>query len=178
MRGTFAAGTNGTEFTVSSTGNLIGGSYNKVTITTPTNSATLTIADQKTLTVNNSLTFSGADSKTINFGSNSLTLTTSGDSSLTLPISGTLIANPMATLGDLIYGGASGAPTQLAGAAGFLKSTGAAAPSWSAIALSDVSVPVIGSPSSSDKSQQRLRLYVERGCHLRRGHHGQREWYG
>ncbi|MDP2930501.1 MAG: hypothetical protein Q8N56_02765 [bacterium] len=65
-------------------------SVNKVALTQPTNSATLTIADQKTLTVNNSLTFSGADAKTINFGSNSIALTTSGDTTLTLPASGTM----------------------------------------------------------------------------------------
>jgi hypothetical protein len=43
--------------------------------------------------------------------------------------------NPMTTLGDIIYGGASGTPTRLPGSAGFLKSTGAAAPSWSAVGL-------------------------------------------
>jgi len=45
------------------------------------------------------------------------------------------LANPMTTLGDIIYGGASGAATRLGGAAGFLKSTGAAAPAWSTINL-------------------------------------------
>ena len=48
------------------------------------------------------------------------------------------MANPMTTLGDIVYGGASGAPTRLAGSAGFLKSTGAAAPSWSALAAADI----------------------------------------
>ena len=42
------------------------------------------------------------------------------------------VTNPMTTLGDIIYGGASGAPTALAGSAGFLTSTGAAAPAWTA----------------------------------------------
>ncbi|MFA4990545.1 MAG: hypothetical protein WC579_01355, partial [Candidatus Paceibacterota bacterium] len=41
------------------------------------------------------------------------------------------MTNPMTTVGDIIYGGTSGTPTRLAGSAGFLKSTGAAAPSWS-----------------------------------------------
>jgi len=51
------------------------------------------------------------------------------------------LTNPMTTLGDIIYGGASpaGTPTRLAGAAGWLKSTGAAAPAWTAIAQADVS---------------------------------------
>ncbi|MDP1884191.1 MAG: hypothetical protein Q8L10_02380 [Candidatus Moranbacteria bacterium] len=42
------------------------------------------------------------------------------------------LVNPMSTLGDIIYGGISGAPTRLAGSAGFLTSTGAAAPVWTA----------------------------------------------
>lgn len=50
------------------------------------------------------------------------------------------MTNPMTTLGDIIYGGASGAATRLGGAAGFLKSTGAAVPAWSAVSLTaDVS---------------------------------------
>jgi hypothetical protein len=48
------------------------------------------------------------------------------------------LTNPMTTLGDMIYGIAGGTPTRLAGAAGWLKSTGAAAPTWSAIAEADV----------------------------------------
>jgi len=64
------------------------------------------------------------------------TLTVTGDAT----ISGTPLSNPMTTLGDIIYGGASGAATRLGGAAGFLKSTGAAAPAWSAVSLTaDVS---------------------------------------
>ncbi len=50
------------------------------------------------------------------------------------------MTNPMTTLGDIIYGGASGVATRLGGSAGFLKSTGAAAPAWSAVSLTaDVS---------------------------------------
>lgn len=43
-------------------------SINKLTITAPTTSATLTILDGKTLTVNNTLTFSGTDASSIAFG--------------------------------------------------------------------------------------------------------------
>lgn len=50
----------------------------------------LKIADGKTAVFNNGLTFSGADGKTLNIGSNSLTFSTSADTSLTLPTSGTL----------------------------------------------------------------------------------------
>ena len=73
-------------------------------------------------------------------GANSLTLTTTGATNITLPTSGTLFTNPMTTLGDIIYGGASGAATRLGGSAGLLHSTGAAAPTWSAVSLTaDVS---------------------------------------
>lgn len=41
------------------------------------------------------------------------------------------VTNPMTTLGDIIYGGLAGVATRLAGSAGILTSTGAAAPSWS-----------------------------------------------
>jgi hypothetical protein len=45
-----------------------GGAINKVTITVPANGSTFTLADGKTLTVNNTLTFSGTDSSTLNIG--------------------------------------------------------------------------------------------------------------
>jgi hypothetical protein len=48
------------------------------------------------------------------------------------------LTNPMTTTGDLIVGGASGASTRLAGAAGFLRSTGAALPTWSALVATDI----------------------------------------
>lgn len=50
------------------TGDLTGGKYNKVTITAPATGATLTIADNKTLTVSNTLTFTGTDSSSVAFG--------------------------------------------------------------------------------------------------------------
>lgn len=43
-------------------------SVNKLSITAPANSSTLTIADGKTLTANNTLTFSGTDASSIAFG--------------------------------------------------------------------------------------------------------------
>jgi hypothetical protein len=52
----------------------------------------------------------------------------------------TVFTNPMTTTGDLITGGAAGTPTRLAGAAGFLKSTGAATPTWSAVNLGGTDV--------------------------------------
>jgi hypothetical protein len=54
--------------TTPSLGAATASTINKVTITTPTNSATLTIADGKTLTCNRTLTFSGTDGSTVGFG--------------------------------------------------------------------------------------------------------------
>lgn len=56
------------------TGNITGGTYNKVTITAPATSATLTIADGKTLTMNNSITFAGTDATTMTFPSTTTTV--------------------------------------------------------------------------------------------------------
>ena len=56
----------------------------------------------------------------------------------TVTIASTGLSNPMTTTGDIIFGGATGTPTRLAGAAGFLKSTGAAAPVWGALAATDI----------------------------------------
>lgn len=53
------------------TGDITGGAYNKVTITAPASSATLTIANGKTLTANASLTLAGTDSTTMTFPSTS-----------------------------------------------------------------------------------------------------------
>lgn len=49
-------------------------SINKVAITAPASSATLTIADGKTFTVNNTITFSGTDSTTMTLPGSSATL--------------------------------------------------------------------------------------------------------
>lgn len=60
-------------------------SINKVAITAPATSATLTIADGKTLTANASLILAGVDAKTLTLNK-SMTLTSAGDSGvLTLP---------------------------------------------------------------------------------------------
>ena len=83
-----------------------------------------------------------------------ISLTTSGSSGASTYSSGTLNIptytfnglSPMTTLGDIIYGGASGAATRLAGntttTKKFLSQTGdgtnSAAPSWSAITASDI----------------------------------------
>jgi hypothetical protein len=56
------------------TGNITGGTYNKVTITAPATGSTLTVADGKTLTANNTLTLSGTDSTTMTFPGTSATV--------------------------------------------------------------------------------------------------------
>ena len=84
---------------ISSTGITATGAINKVTITPPATSATLTIANNGTLATS---------------GANSITLTSTGATNVTLPTSGTLTTNPMTNEGEIIYGGASGVPTALA----------------------------------------------------------------
>lgn len=51
-----------------STGNLSATSFNKVSITNPAASATLTVANLKTVIFNNTLTFAGTDGSTLNIG--------------------------------------------------------------------------------------------------------------
>lgn len=54
--------------------NLTNKTYNKVTITAPATSATITIADGKTLTVNNSIAFTGTDATTMTLPTTSSTI--------------------------------------------------------------------------------------------------------
>ncbi|KKR92732.1 MAG: hypothetical protein UU44_C0005G0062 [Candidatus Daviesbacteria bacterium GW2011_GWB1_41_15] len=72
-------------------------SINKVTMTAPATSATLTIADGKTLTSSASITLTGTDSSALSLANNlttsgnyALTLTTTGTTNITLPTTGTL----------------------------------------------------------------------------------------
>jgi hypothetical protein len=58
---------NSPTFTTPALGTAIANSINKVAITAPASSATLTIADGKTATVNNTLTLAGTDSTTMTF---------------------------------------------------------------------------------------------------------------
>lgn len=66
------------------TGDITGGKYNKVAITAPATGSTLTIADGKTLTANNSLTLAGTDGKTLT-ANNSLTLAGTDGTTMTFP---------------------------------------------------------------------------------------------
>ncbi len=70
-------------------------SINKLTITPPASSATLTIADGKTLTVNNILTFTGTDSSSVAFGTGGTVLYTT--STIPLTVGTTTIASGTTT---------------------------------------------------------------------------------
>lgn len=116
---------------------------------------TLSIA-QATTSVSGYL--SSTDWNTFNNKQATITLTTTGASGASTLISNTLnvptytlaglggFANPMTTLGDLIYGGTSGTATRIAGnittTKQFLSQTGtgtvSAAPSWATITGSDI----------------------------------------
>jgi hypothetical protein len=78
-----------------------------------------------------SLAFTGTATKT-------LTLTLADATTVANTFTDIGFANPMTAVGDIIYGSTAGAATRLAGAVGFLKSTGAAAPIWTALASGDI----------------------------------------
>lgn len=68
-------------------------------------------------------------------GSSGQVLTSAGGGTSPMTWS-TPLTNPMTTAGDIIIGGASGTPTRLAGAAGFLKGAVGSGPSYAAVDLS------------------------------------------
>lgn len=68
---TFGGPINGTTATFS-------GAVNKLTITPPASGSTLTVADGKTATVSNTLTFTGTDSSSVAFGAGGTVVYTSG----------------------------------------------------------------------------------------------------
>lgn len=87
-----------------------------VTVTQPATAATLTIADNKTLTVSNTLTFTGTDSSSVAFGAGG----TAAYAAATLTANRILLGNgtssvtPLGSLGTtttVLHGNASGAPT-------------------------------------------------------------------
>lgn len=114
-------------------------SVNSLTITTST--GTLTIANLKTFTVNNTLTLSGTDGSTLNVGGGG-TLGTAAYTASTAYVSSTL----MTTLGDIIYEDATPTPARLAGntttTKKFLTQTGtgtvSAVPGWNTISATDL----------------------------------------
>jgi hypothetical protein len=80
-------------------------SVNKVAITAPATSATLTIADGKTLTASNTLTFTGTDASSVAFGAGGTVLYNGG--ALGTPSSGTLTNCTFPTLNQNTTGSAA-----------------------------------------------------------------------
>jgi hypothetical protein len=80
-------------------------SVNKVAITAPATSATLTIADGKTLTASNTLTFTGTDASSVAFGAGGTVLYSGG--ALGTPSSGTLTNCTFPTLNQNTTGSAA-----------------------------------------------------------------------
>lgn len=78
-------------FTTPTLGVASATSINKVAVTAPATSATLTIADGKTLTASNSLTLAGTDGKTLTV-SNSLTLAGTDATVMTFPSTSATVA--------------------------------------------------------------------------------------
>jgi len=87
-------------------------SVNKVAITAPATSATLTIADGKTLTASNTLTFTGTDSSSVAFGAGGTVLYNGG--ALGTPSSGTLTNATGLPVATGISGLGTGVATALA----------------------------------------------------------------
>lgn len=85
---------------VSITGGVISAtSFNKVTITTPLTFATFTLADGKTLTVNNTINITGTDSTTMTFPSTSALVARTDDAQTFTGVQ-TLLSNPVLNAGS------------------------------------------------------------------------------
>jgi hypothetical protein len=115
--GTFKAlnGEEAVSLTIDNDGNIdTTGTINKLTITKPTNGSILTIADGKTLTVNESITLAGDQARTLTIsgankeiagtgtklslnGAHTTQFNTSENTELTLPTSGTLVSKDTLT---------------------------------------------------------------------------------
>jgi len=68
------------------------------------------------------------------------------------------MTNPMTTTGDIIYSSSGSTPARLGGAAGFLKSTGAAAPAWSALTSGDLPSHVHAATDITSATLANIRL--------------------
>lgn len=82
-------------------------SLNKITVTTPATGATLTIADGKTLVVSNSITFSGTDNSSVNFGAGGNIVYTSSKLSVFAATTSSELASVIADetgTGALVFG--------------------------------------------------------------------------
>lgn len=93
-----------------------GQSTNNVTITAPATAATLTIADGKTATVSNTLTFAGTDGSTLNVGAGGTLGSRAFDSTGYLPLAGGTMSGDVAMGGHNISGGGTATFSTFAGA--------------------------------------------------------------
>lgn len=89
--------TTGVAFVTPTLGVASATSINKVTITAPATGSTITIADGKTLTANNSITIAGVDAKTLTVNNN-LTLSGTDGSTLAVGPGGTLTGSSAAAV--------------------------------------------------------------------------------
>jgi len=99
-------------------------SINKVALTAPATSATLTIADGKTLTCSNTLTFTGTDASSVAFGTGGTVLYSGG--ALGTPSSGTLTncsGLPIAGIASLGTGVAAALAANVTGSDGIVLAT-------------------------------------------------------
>jgi hypothetical protein len=97
-------------------------SINKVAFTTPATSATLTIADGKTLTASNTLTFTGTDSSSVAFGSGGTVTYTANKLSVFAATSSSELAGVISDetgTGVLVFGTAPTFTTSIDGGATF-----------------------------------------------------------
>ncbi|MEI7890712.1 MAG: hypothetical protein WCI36_01965, partial [bacterium] len=109
-----------------------------------------------TFTLAGNLQFAGAFTTA---GAYPIKLTATGNTDITLPTSGTLMGNPMANVGDIIYGSTAGAATTLLGnittTKKFLMSVGngtvSQAPVWSTFGVADGGTGVDGSAAGNGK---------------------------
>ncbi len=112
-------------------------SINKVAITAPATSATLTILDGKTLTANKSLTLDGTDSTTMTFPTTSATIartdaanTFTGVQTFSTPIASTSVAAMTATVGGGVPTPPNNTTTFLRGDGTFATPSVAGVPAW------------------------------------------------
>lgn len=131
------AGNVSPSFTTPTLGAATATSINKITITAPATSAVLTIADGKTLTVSNTLTFTGTDASSVNFGTGGTVSYAAASGVVWNSVAGTtqtaainngyVIANASQTTVTLPTTAALGSVVGIAGlgAAGFVLAAGA-----------------------------------------------------
>jgi len=137
-----------TLFSVDITGAVTGQKFNKLTLTAPATGATLTLADGKTFTVSNTLTFTGTDSSSVAFGAGGTVAYTGVDVNTSGQVTATHLASalPVAQGGTGLTSGTSGGILAYT-ASGTLASSGVLA----------ANLPVIGggagvAPSSGTRS--------------------------